>query len=151
MNNLRFSDFYKADYEDLGYELYIIKDSDGNVMYVGISRDSIWHRWFGGGTSHMDRDANGRVYGKSYVGEIIERRFPDSWNWIIELWTKEDCLAVCGQDIAGRDLDAIDIEATEPYMIRKFEPLYNIAHGGGRHEDPLTTEKLDEVYRRLFG
>jgi hypothetical protein len=36
-------------------------------------------------------------------------------------------------------------------MIAKFEALYNVAHGGGRHEDPLTTEKLDSIYKDLFG
>jgi len=36
-------------------------------------------------------------------------------------------------------------------MIARFKPLYNVLHGGGRHEDPLTTKKLDTIYKDLFG
>ena len=36
-------------------------------------------------------------------------------------------------------------------MIKKFGPLYNVLHGGGKHEDPLTTKKLDDAYKKLFG
>ena len=105
MKTLRFSDFYKANYDDTGYELYLLKDSAGAAMYIGISRDSIWHRWFGGGTSHMDCDVAGKIYGKSYIGEIIERRLPSSWEWVIELWTKEDCLKACEAEFSVRSLD----------------------------------------------
>jgi hypothetical protein len=151
MKTLLFSEFYKGNYDEVGYELYLVRDTENNVMYVGISRDSVWHRWFDGGTSHMDSDANGNLYGKSYIGEVIERRFPTSWEWTIELWTKEDCLKICGERIKGRNLHSISIESLEPYMIHKFEPLYNIAHGGGRHEDPLITNKLDKLYKDIFG
>lgn len=151
MMALKFSDFYKGQFVDDGYELYLVKDIDQKVMYVGISRDSVWHRWFGGGSSHMDTDASGEIYGKSYIGEVIARRLPSSWDWIIELWTKEDCLTVCKEKFSGRDLDKIQIESVEPHIIIKFEPLYNVIHGGGRHEDPLTTEKLDTIYKDLFG
>jgi len=41
MKALSFSEFYKGNYIDLGYELYLVKDLDDNVMYIGISRDSI--------------------------------------------------------------------------------------------------------------
>lgn len=151
MKSLIFSEFYAGKYDDHGYELYIIKDSDENVMYIGIAKDSIWHRWFGGKIGHMDSDANGKLYGKSRIGEVIERRFPNSWNWVIELWTKDDCLNACRQDIVGRDLDTMEIGSIEPYMIDRFEPIYNITYGDGRHEDPLTTKKLDDIYKRLFG
>ena len=99
----------------------------------------------------MDRDAIGRIYGKSYIGEVIERRFPISWKWLIELWTKEDCLIVCGTEFVGRSLDQIEIESMEPYMINRFEPLYNVMHGSGRHEDPLITKKLNAIYKNIFG
>ena len=95
--------------------------------------------------------AAGKIYGRSYIGGVIERRFPDSWNWIIELWTREDCLKACDTAFSGRDKDKIEIESIEPHMIVKFEPLYNVMHGGGRHEDPLVTKKLDTIYRDLFG
>lgn len=151
MKVLRLSQFYEGEYEDIGYELYFLKDIEGRAMYIGISRGSIWHRWFGGGPSHMAFDSTGKVYGKSYIGEVIQRRFPNSWDWIIELWTKGDCLKACKSDILEKNVDRIEIESLEPYMIQKFQPLYNVAHGGGRHEDPLTTNNLDKIYKDLFG
>ena len=41
MKSLLFSEFYNGKYDDHGYELYLVKDSDDNIMYVGISRDSV--------------------------------------------------------------------------------------------------------------
>jgi hypothetical protein len=151
MISLKFSQFYKGEFIDEGYELYFVKDNKGKPMYIGISKDSIWHRWFGGTTSHMDTNPAGKVYGRSYFGEVIERRFPDSWDWVIELWTREDGLNACKAEFSGKDIAKIKIESIEPYMIAKFEPLYNVTHGGGRHEDPLTTETLDSLYKDLFG
>jgi hypothetical protein len=151
MKSLKLSEFYKGEFADEGYELYFVKDIHEKPIYIGISRDSTWHRWFGGGPSHMDTNAAGKLYGKSYIGEVIARRFPDSWDWVIELWTKEDCLKVCSIEFRDRDPDKIEIDSIEPYMISKFQPLYNVTHGGGRHEDPLTTEKLDTIYKSLFG
>ncbi|HSL45239.1 MAG TPA: hypothetical protein VK897_17530 [Anaerolineales bacterium] len=151
MKSLKFSEFYKGKFADEGYELYFVKDMKEKPIYIGISRDSIWHRWFGGGPSHMGIKASGKLYGKSYLGEVIARRLPSSWDWIIELWTKEDCLDVCKTEFLGRDRNKIEIESIEPYMIIKFEPLYNVMHGGGRHEDPTTTENLDTIYKDLFG
>lgn len=147
---IKFSEFYKGDYEDHGYELYIIKDSDEKAMYIGISRDSIWHRWFSGGTSHMYINPAGKLYGKSNIGEIIERRLPISWDWIIELWSKEDCLNILGNSFDEKH-KTVPIELIEPYMIIKFEPLYNVMHNDGHHEDPLVSKKLDIIYKRLFG
>ena len=151
MKVLKLSQFYKGEYKDIGYELYFLKDIEGCAMYIGISRGSIWHRWFGGGPSPMGINSTGKIYGKSYIGEVIQRRFPGSWDWTIELWTKNDCLKACSIEISGKNVDHIEIETIEPYMINKFQPLYNVTHGGGRHEDPLTTNNLDKIYKDLFG
>ena len=151
MKAMRFLKFYQGDFTDDGFELYIVKDTSNKPMYIGISRDSIWHRWFEGPSSHMGTNPSGKIYGKSRIGEVVERRLPDSWEWSAELWTKQDCVDVCRRELAGRDPDKIDIETLESYMIIKYEPLYNVAHGGGRHEDPLVTEQLDKIYNDLFG
>jgi hypothetical protein len=150
MEALMFSEFYKGKFEDIGYELYFVRDAESKAMYIGISRNSIWHRWFGGGASHMDINASEKLSGASYIGQVIERRFPSSWDWTIELWTKEDCLRALVVELEGKNTNRINIETLEPYMISKFEPLYNVMHGGGSHEDPLTTKKLDEAYKKLF-
>jgi hypothetical protein len=99
----------------------------------------------------MDFDATGKLYGRSKIGEVMERHLPSSWSWIIELWTRNDCLKLCAADFLGRDIDKVEIETIEPYMIVRFEPLYSIAHSDGRHEDPLTTKRLDAIYKHLFG
>jgi len=99
----------------------------------------------------MDINASEKLYGTSDIGQVIERRFPSSWNWTIELWTKEDCLSVLDREFEGKNMERINIETMEPYMIKKFEPLYNVLHGVGKHEAPLTTKKLDDAYKKLFG
>jgi hypothetical protein len=151
MKALTFAEFHKGDFEDIGYQLYFVKDTKSKAMYIGISQNSIWQRWFGGVTSHMDITASGQLYGTSNIGQVIERRFPSSWDWTIELWTKEDCLSVLDREFDGKNMERINIETLESYMIKKFKPLYNVLHGGGKHEDPLTTKKLDDAYKKLFG
>jgi hypothetical protein len=135
VKSLSFSEFYKGQFADDEFELYLLKDTDEKVLYIGISRDSIWHRWFGGGTSHMEVDAAGKIWGKSYVGEAIERGFPKSWEWIIELWTREDCLRTCKSEFSKRNITKVGIELIEPYMIAKFEPLYNVMHNRRSHQN----------------
>ena len=151
MKKLKFFEFYQGEFEDIGYELYFLRDNDDEAMYIGISRISVWHRWFGGAGSHMSVGENkNEIYGTSYVGQVIERRFPNSWDWEIELWTREDCLKILEKDLVGRDYSNISIQTIEPLMITKFKPLYNVMHGG-YHEDPLTSKRLDDAYRKLFG
>ncbi len=151
MKKLTFAEFYKGDYEDLGYELYVVKDIEENFMYIGISQQSIWLRWFGGGTSHMEVGSGGRIYGVSTIAKVIERRFPISWNWTIELMTKEDCLNILNDIPIDRNLERMSIKDIEPHMINKFLPLYNATHGGRNQEDPLLTKYLDAAYKKIFG
>ena len=138
MKSFRFSEFYKGQYTDDGFELYLLKEADQQILYIGISRDSIWHRWFGGGTSHMDMDIAGKICGRSHIGEVIEQCFPASWDWIIELWTRGDCLKACKAELSGRDIDKLEIGTIEPFMIVKFAPLYNLTHVSSSHEDLVT-------------
>ena len=145
MKALRFAEFYQGKYKDIGYELYFIKDSGGKALYIGISGDSIWHRWFGAETSHFTIVENGGVCGTSHIGQVIERNFPASWNWTIELWTKDDC-----QKALSKEKNSA-IKDLEESMIAKFNPVYNVMHGGGYHEDPLDRKRLDDEYRKIFG
>lgn len=151
MKRLKFADFYAGNFTDRGYSLYIVKDANGKVIYIGISTVSIWSRWFGGGTSHMEVGSHGEVYGKSTIGEVIERRFPVSWNWMIELWTVQDCRKFLNGELTEQNLSAMTVKEFEPYMIKKLAPLYNVLHNDGTHEDPLLTRKLDDAYRKIFG
>lgn len=47
MIEIDFQDFHDQNYEETGYELYVMKNGLGDVLYVGISKWSIWERWFG--------------------------------------------------------------------------------------------------------
>jgi hypothetical protein len=150
MITLNFLEFYNGKYIDQAYELYILRDTENNPMYVGISRFSIWERWFGGGLSHMATNKGGKVYGISSIGRVIERRLPSSWNWIIELCTIEDCMQSLAKEFDGKDTTKFGIDKFESILIQQLNPLYNVVHGGGHHEDPLLTDKLDDAYRKLF-
>jgi hypothetical protein len=154
MIKLAFSEFYKGEFVDEGYELYIVRDLEESCMYIGISRKSVWDRWFGGINSHMELGADASLHGNTAIGEAIQRRFPDSWSWMIELWTKEDCCASLRNELNESDLRRLEsqgIQAIETYLIKKVRPLYNFMHAGGRHEDPLITERLNNAYDKIFG
>jgi hypothetical protein len=110
MRNLKFSEFYAGTYSDEGFELYVVKDSDAHVMYVGISHKPIWDRWFTGVASHMGITPKGKLFGISHIGSVIERRLPKSMDWTIELWTKKDCFNFLEKEMADRDLERIDIK-----------------------------------------
>jgi hypothetical protein len=55
MIEMDFASFHNQDYIEKGYELYAMKNRSGEILYVGISNQSIWERWFGW---------NGISYGK---------------------------------------------------------------------------------------
>jgi len=50
---LRFEDFHEQNYEDKDFCLYVMKNGLGDVLYVGISMQDIWLRWFAWG-GHYD-------------------------------------------------------------------------------------------------
>ena len=49
MIELDFLQFHEHQYDENGYELYVIKNGLGNILYVGISTTNVWERWFGWG------------------------------------------------------------------------------------------------------
>ena len=151
MKTLKFSEFYKNQYKDVGYELYFVKDSKGQALYIGISNGSIWNRWFGTGISHISTDFKGKLHGASHIGQIIVGNLPYSWDWTIELWTKIDCVKNLAIENIAIKINRITIKDLEVKMIRKFNPLYNVLHGEGYHEDPSDRKRLDDEYKKIFG
>ncbi len=149
MIKLSFAQFFNSDFEDLGYELYIVKDVD-MVMYIGISRNSVWDRWFGGYGSHMEILSEQSIRGNSTIGDVIKRRLPDSWNWTIELWTNQDCREALREELNGQNAVDIPIITLEGYLIKKLNPLYNVMHANGPHEDPMMSNRLDDEYKKIF-
>jgi hypothetical protein len=128
-----------------------VRDADGQALYIGISTDSIWHRWFGSETGHMTIGFDGKPHGASHIGQVIENNLPLSWEWKIDLLTEEDCVRILAEEPNGKDLTKRDIGFLEVDMINRFSPLYNVLHGGGYHEDPTATKKLDDDYKKIFG
>src|SRR5690242_17625568 len=87
-----FSQFLKDDRRDSRHNLYIIWRGK-QALYVGIAHDHIWARWFNrGGQSHMyfvqkysGTREGGSWAGLSTIGKVIERNFPKSLKWKVEL------------------------------------------------------------------
>ena len=153
MIELRFKDF-EGIYVDDGYQLYVMKNGLDDVLYVGISRVDIWSRWFGF-SGHMIWDGK-FVIGNSTIGQKIADHYPDSENWIIQLWLLEDCAKFCNNIVSSEKRHTIQM--LEPYMIQKLSPAlnvhYNLKPGKDttpRSQKEIAREKeLDDAYRQVF-
>ena len=68
MIEISFKAFHDQDYRERGYKLYVLKNGNEDVLYVGISTRSIWERWFGmnGHILWTDRYATGE-------SEVVKR------------------------------------------------------------------------------
>jgi hypothetical protein len=155
MIELRFDDFHKQNYEDKGYRLYVIKNELGDVLYIGISTVDVWKRWFGWG-GHMTWDRN-VIFGESPIGIKIENHLPDSLSWTIQLWTLEDCIHFCGNELPSI-VSETGIREIEPIMIRKLSPALNHTYNltNGKDTTPINEKekqllkKADDAYRDIF-
>lgn len=155
MIEIDFEQFHDHDYRDRGYELYVMKNTLGDPLYVGISKRGIWERWFGW-NGHMLWDGK-IIYGTSAVGEKIEDHLPDSLRWKIQLWTLKDCIKFCRHELAGRNYRP-DIQFLEPFMIQKLSPIlngtYNLSPGKDttpKSKREIEREKeLDRIYDEIF-
>lgn len=94
MIEITFKQFYEYTYDEEGFhELYIMKNGLDEILYIGISNQNIWNRWFGMRGHILD---NGKfMSGESSVGKNVVNHLPDSWNWKIQLWTLDDCIEFC--------------------------------------------------------
>lgn len=162
MIELTFYDFHDHYYEIRDkkfphdfFQLYVMKNGLGDVLYVGISTVDVWGRWFGWG-GHMVWEGK-IVYGESSIGIKIENHLPDSLNWKIQLWSLDDCLDFC-KDEAPVDLSQATINLLEPIMIQKLSPALNVTFNNnpGKDSTPPSrkeleqTRKLDQLYRDHF-
>ena len=155
MIELRFKDFYDAKYNDKGYELYVMKNGLSDVLYVGISQVDVWNRWFGY-NGHLVWDGK-FVIGQSTVGQKIANHFPESQNWLIQLWLLDDCIEFC-QDIVSAKNKNYNIKMLEPYMVLKLSPILNVHFNLNpgtdttpKSQKEIDREKeLDAVYKMVF-
>ena len=155
MIELTFQEFQAQQYQDEGFCLYVIKNRRGDILYIGISTNSIWERWFAWG-GHMVWDGK-VIYGESPIGVKIEDHLPDSLRWRIQLWTLDDCIQLCRQELP-LDTSGMTIRDVEPIMIQKLSPALNVTFNlnPGGDTTPLSKkeieqeEKLDQRYRDIF-
>jgi len=155
MIELDFLQFHEQKYREKRYELYVLKNGLGDILYIGISKSNVWERWFGWG-GHMMWDGN-VIYGESPIGVKIENHLPDSLNWKIQLWTLEDCIKFCRKELPGDILEKT-INDVEPIMIRKLSPALNNTYNlnPGKDTTPKSPkekeleQKADAAYDEIF-
>ena len=155
MIELSFREFHQQQYEEHQFCLYIVKDENEDILYVGISTSDIWERWFGFG-GHLTWDGE-TIYGESAIGTRIENHLPGSLEWKIQLWSLRDCLEFCGEDAPTGLADAT-VHDIEPIMIQKLSPAlnttYNLSAGkitSYKSKKEIDHENwLDQAYRDIF-
>ena len=97
------------------------------------------------------------IYGASPVVVKIEYHLPDSLNWKIQLWTLQDCVNFCRNELPNDTLETT-IHEIEPIIIRKLSPalngIYNLNPGKDttpKSQKEMELErKADELYREIF-
>lgn len=136
---LTFEDFLDGKYHDGKHNLYIVWYKKQS-LYVGISKANIWTRWFSGRQSHMyfaqkhsGTREGGHWKGSSTIGCVIERNFPASLKWKIEL-RHCNTFSWCNDEL---------LEDAERRLIREIRPLFNSTYRSG------FTEKENKLIERL--
>jgi hypothetical protein len=140
MQSMTFKDFMECKYVGANEKLYVIKDSDGIVQYIGISNCNIWNRWFSGYNSHFYGYPD-NLMSTSRISEAIRDKMPDSLGWSILLFTKKDCIEYCYEFIkvdfaefpvskmTKKEIcDNWDMEDFEETIIDMMRPKLNIIH-----------------------
>lgn len=155
MIEITFKEFYEYQYPKEDYhELYVMKNGLEDILYIGISSQNIWNRWFGW-NGHIAEGPNFMI-GESTVGRKVVDHLPDSWDWKIQLWTLDDCREFCADELNpnGR----YDIKLLEPFMIQKLRPSLNTIYNlnpGTDHTPKSEREKrreaeLEKAFRKIF-
>jgi hypothetical protein len=162
MIELTFYDFHEHYYEIRDkqfphefFQLYVMKNGLGDILYVGISTDCVWGRWFGWG-GHMCWDGN-ILRGDSPIGVRIENHLPESLQWKIQLWTVDDCRDFCASRLPDNGV-GMNIRDIEPVMIQKLRPALNIIYNTnpGKDTTPKSKKEIeleelaDKAYHEIF-
>jgi hypothetical protein len=150
---LTFREFVKGEFEDGEeyYELYVVKNAI-EILYVGISQSGIWNRWFGG-FGRMHQRESGCWYGYDDISKEIAENMPASLDWIVELWTTEDCMKMFEEKIksAGFVADRLTIKDYEHWMIEKLRPELNIIFADyPRKPRPMSEERARRMIEAII-
>jgi len=109
--------------------IYVIKDSGGQVLYVGRSKDAV-ERVRG----HMG--IGSYVFGGSRIGTHIVKCWPAAQAWPVELYDVHDCASIYPYPykLNGTPLDNIirdmHVEHAEEELIQYLQPPYNVLGKG---------------------
>jgi hypothetical protein len=155
MVEISFLEFHEQQYPADPFCLYVMNNGVGDVLYIGISTNSVWERWFAAG-GHITWNSK-IIYGESPIGVKIENHLPESLQWKIQLWTLNDCLEFC-RDELPTEIPEITIHQIESAMIRKLSPALNVHYNPkpGKDTTPLSQneinqeKKLDRLYKEMF-
>jgi hypothetical protein len=155
MDTLTFEKFMSGDYPDDDYSIYIVR-YNAEVLYIGISRDNIYNRWFTADYSHITKFANGALRGNSTIGQVIVGNLPNSLQWSIDLWSIDDCIKLLGDKSPCKsEYDNNALDKLERYLISELNPLFNVTHNTqrptGKYIKPdLTTAPCDVLGLKLY-
>jgi hypothetical protein len=155
MIEVTFLEFHGQQYPEDRFCLYVMKNGSDDILYVGISTNNVWERWFSWG-GHMTWDGN-VIYGESPVGVKIEDHLPDSLNWKIQLWTLNDCVEFCNKELHVNTSE-VTIHDVEPIMIRKLSPALNVTYNlnPGKDTTPKSKKEVEreklahQLYKEIF-
>jgi len=162
MIEMAFKEFYQSygnwPIDGKGYSLYVMHNGSGDVLYIGISSDSIWNRWFGG-RSHISVNKteiggklNVSVTGIDLIGEKIIDHLPESGEWKIQLWDIKEAAEFCNSRIKAYPFVETD-------MINKLHSILNVRQNSHPGKDTTPESKAEkkrkkeaeETARRVFG
>lgn len=160
---MSFEKFYESggvgiDEDGINKQLYVVR-TDQEILYVGISKVGIYHRWFEGAGSHIGFSRyGGEILGRSSIGQIILDNRPMSMEWSFDFWTLkegldflkiENILNLNNNDtyyISGYKEDiyhsVVDIKWLETWFIRNLHPRINGSEN--------ICVRDQEVYSRYF-
>jgi hypothetical protein len=137
---ISFKKFYEYKYpERERYNLYIVWRGK-QALYVGISTNNVWNRWFGRLAPHIRRAGNKWLEDwSSPIGSVVTHNLPASLRWKIEL----------------RYYDR-SLKTIESRLINDLRPLFNITYGPKLNKkelrlmDSLTAHKEYDLIKLPF-
>ena len=110
-------EFMRRDNPVTEHSIYILwyGKAGTQALYVGISRDNVWNRWFYRDGCHITLYKSGNMQGNTTVGQAVANNRPESLAWEIEF----------------RDYDYLNqrLERVERELIKELRPLLNYVNG----------------------
>ena len=119
--------------------VYVVRDKDKN-LYVGKTRNSI--------TTRINQHCATYTSPKeaSLLGKIINRNIPESYDWVVDVYTLEECLVAIQEKYPH--VEKVDHDEAELGMILIIKPTLNIMNNNRR--TPLPEKFRSGKQLKLF-